>query len=237
MKTRPTSAVASISSSLALWISVTKKIRPASRSGLASTGRARSPPTNCVVSMHTPTFSMMSQTRAMLSFWLMSDGPIGPLSHDKPDGADPFLISSDDCSVRHCERSEAIHVTACGTMDCFVASRLAMTWMPRSSLRFAGRGARDTQAVPSYNGGMRKRERKQISSPLPQALLLIAQHRRQEVFDHAARSGLDLDRDGHARRQIDHSPVYVDPGRLHRDLGRIDEFLALRFAAVAQRRL
>jgi hypothetical protein len=28
---------------------------------------------------------------------------------------------------RHCERSEAIHLSACGTMDCFVASILAMT--------------------------------------------------------------------------------------------------------------
>jgi hypothetical protein len=28
---------------------------------------------------------------------------------------------------RHCERSEAIHVTACGGVDCFVASLLAMT--------------------------------------------------------------------------------------------------------------
>ena len=48
IKTRPTSGVALISSSLALW-TVTKKISPASRSGLASTGRARSPPVNCVV--------------------------------------------------------------------------------------------------------------------------------------------------------------------------------------------
>src|SRR6202043_3360989 len=56
----------------ALWTSVTKKIRSASRSGLVSIGRARSPPANCVVSMHTPTFSMMSQTRSMLSCSLMS---------------------------------------------------------------------------------------------------------------------------------------------------------------------
>jgi len=28
---------------------------------------------------------------------------------------------------RHCERSEAIHLSACGEMDCFVASLLAMT--------------------------------------------------------------------------------------------------------------
>ena len=27
---------------------------------------------------------------------------------------------------RHCERSEAIHLSACGAMDCFVASLLAM---------------------------------------------------------------------------------------------------------------
>ncbi len=29
--------------------------------------------------------------------------------------------------LRHCERSEAIHLTACGGMDCFVAALLAMT--------------------------------------------------------------------------------------------------------------
>ncbi len=29
--------------------------------------------------------------------------------------------------TRHCERSEAIHLSAYGTMDCFVASLLAMT--------------------------------------------------------------------------------------------------------------
>ena len=27
----------------------------------------------------------------------------------------------------HCERSEAIHLSACGKMDCFVATLLAMT--------------------------------------------------------------------------------------------------------------
>src|SRR5262249_10461068 len=30
-------------------------------------------------------------------------------------------------SSRHCERSEAIHSSACGAMDCFVAALLAMT--------------------------------------------------------------------------------------------------------------
>jgi hypothetical protein len=57
----PTFWRGSISSSLELWISVTKKIEPPLRSGLASSGRARSPPTNCVVSMHTPSFSIMSR--------------------------------------------------------------------------------------------------------------------------------------------------------------------------------
>src|SRR4029450_310532 len=56
----------------ALWTSVTAKIRPALRSGLASIGRDRSRPAACVVSMHTPTFSMMSQTRSLLSCLLMS---------------------------------------------------------------------------------------------------------------------------------------------------------------------
>ena len=52
---------------LAAARSVTNQIRPASRSGRASTGRARRPPSKRVVSMQTPTFSMMSQTRAWLS--------------------------------------------------------------------------------------------------------------------------------------------------------------------------
>jgi len=33
---------------------------------------------------------------------------------------------------RHCERSEAIHLSACRTMDCFAA--LAMTWRELASL-------------------------------------------------------------------------------------------------------
>ena len=33
---------------------------------------------------------------------------------------------------RHCERSEAIHVSTCGAMDCFAA--LAMTWREQASL-------------------------------------------------------------------------------------------------------
>src|ERR1700761_8086084 len=35
-------------------------------------------------------------------------------------------ILRSDC-FRHCERSEAIHSSACGDMDCFVALLLAMT--------------------------------------------------------------------------------------------------------------
>jgi hypothetical protein len=31
--------------------------------------------------------------------------------------------------LRHCERSEAIHLSACCGMDCFVASLLAMTML------------------------------------------------------------------------------------------------------------
>src|SRR3954470_7928604 len=33
---------------------------------------------------------------------------------------------------RHCERSEAIHVSICGAIDCFAA--LAMTWREQASL-------------------------------------------------------------------------------------------------------
>src|SRR4051812_2781988 len=63
MNTKPTSGDCSISSSLSPRTSVTNRISPAARSGRASTGRARRPPRNRVVSMQTPTFSMMSQTR------------------------------------------------------------------------------------------------------------------------------------------------------------------------------
>ena len=63
---------------------------------------------------------------------------------------------------RHCERSEAIHRTAWGSMDCFVASLLAMTadrpgaW--RLSIRI-GPLELAQQAVAAFNclieGGLR----------------------------------------------------------------------------------
>jgi hypothetical protein len=61
-----------MSSSLRLRRSVTNQIKEAARSGRASSGRARSPPGKRVASMQTPTFSMMSQTRPMLSCRLMA---------------------------------------------------------------------------------------------------------------------------------------------------------------------
>src|SRR5690348_8527545 len=64
MKINATSASRSISCSLALRRSVTNQIRPLSRLGRASTGRARNPAAARVVSMQTPTRSMMSQTRS-----------------------------------------------------------------------------------------------------------------------------------------------------------------------------
>src|SRR5262249_49767900 len=63
-KARQISGLASISSGFALRKSVTIKIRPAFRSGLASTGRARRRPADWAVSMQTSTFSMRSQTRS-----------------------------------------------------------------------------------------------------------------------------------------------------------------------------
>src|ERR1700738_3746714 len=65
--TSATSCSASISCSFELRLSVTNQMTPALRSGRASSGRARRPPANCVVSMQTPTFSMMSQTRSRLA--------------------------------------------------------------------------------------------------------------------------------------------------------------------------
>src|SRR5262249_11003872 len=66
MNTSPTACSSSISCSLPLRRSVTNQISPASRSGRGSTGRARKPPSKRVVSMHTPTFSTISQTRSIL---------------------------------------------------------------------------------------------------------------------------------------------------------------------------
>ena len=64
---KQTSGFAAISSFLWLRTSVTKQIALDLRSGRASTGRARKPPSNWVVSMPTLFFSMMSQMRAMSS--------------------------------------------------------------------------------------------------------------------------------------------------------------------------
>ena len=74
-------------------------------------------------------------------------------------------------------------------------------------------------------------------SPLPQAFLLVAQQRRQQIFDHPPLPGLDFNRDRHARRQLDHASLDLDPGRVQRDLGRVDELLALRLAGVGERGL
>lgn len=61
----PTSGQRSISSRFALCTSMMNSKRSALRSGRASRGRARRPPSNVVVSMHTPTLLMMSHTRSI----------------------------------------------------------------------------------------------------------------------------------------------------------------------------
>src|ERR1700761_6075310 len=67
----------------------------------------------------------------------------------------------------------------------------------RSKLITLKKHAKDVPRVTSF----------QQTSPLPQTLLLVAQQRGQQVFDHAALSGLDLDRHRHARRELDQAVV------------------------------
>jgi hypothetical protein len=67
-KTRPISWSTPISCSLVLRKSVTNHISLEDRSGRASSGRARNPLAPRLVSMHTPTRSIVVQTRSRLSF-------------------------------------------------------------------------------------------------------------------------------------------------------------------------
>jgi hypothetical protein len=67
--------------------------QPAFTIGPYSIGRARSLPARCVASMHTPTFSMMSQMRSTLLCLLMSL----PARVERQSGA-----SSDNSSLVSC---------------------------------------------------------------------------------------------------------------------------------------
>jgi hypothetical protein len=60
-------------------------------------------------------------------------------------------------SSRHCERREAIHISARGKMDCFVATLLAMTWMVHLFKKFSGNPGRGQSIA--------------ISSPLPDSVM------------------------------------------------------------------
>src|SRR6202021_2043239 len=68
------------------------------------------------------------------------------------------------------------------------------------------------------------------SLSLPQALLLVAHERRQQILDDAPLSGLDLDRHRHAGRKVDHAAFDLHAHGVERDARRVEELLAGRFA-------
>jgi hypothetical protein len=59
------------------------------------------------------------------------------------------------------------------------------------------------------------------SSPLAQTLLGVAQNGREQIIDDPPRAGPDLDRDGHARREIDQFVVDLHLGLVERHAGRV----------------
>jgi hypothetical protein len=75
--------------------------------------------------------------------------------------------------------------------------------------------------------------RKSTSAP-PQALLPIAQQRRPQICDDPARTGLDLDGNGHARRGIDELVFDLQLGLIERNPRRVEKLLSLRFALIEQ---
>src|SRR5712675_2540500 len=76
-----------------------------------------------------------------------------------------------------------------------------------------------------------KRPPSETRSSLAQALLLVARERREQIADDAARTGLDLDGDGHPGREIDRLAFDLHPGPVERHARGVGQILALRFAA------
>lgn len=76
--------------------------------------------------------------------------------------------------------------------DCFPSSRLTVRQDPEADISITGLS-------------------------LPQTLLLVPQQWRQQVFDDAALSGLDLRRHRHARREVDHTVFDLHSGFVEGD--------------------
>src|ERR1700704_550270 len=76
-----------------------------------------------------------------------------------------------------------------------------------------------------------KRRSREARSSLAQALLFVARERREQIADDAARTGLDLDGDGHPGREIDRLAFDLHPGPVERHARGVGQILALRFAA------
>ena len=92
MTTKQTSGLAAISSSLWPRTSVTKKIAPASRSGRASSGRARKPPENCVVSM--PTLWLVEDVPDAVDVVLVGHGALSVTERERRAGVPEFRASA-----------------------------------------------------------------------------------------------------------------------------------------------
>src|SRR3981081_1473674 len=76
-----------------------------------------------------------------------------------------------------------------------------------------------------------KRRSREARSSLAQGLLFVARERREQIADDAARTGLDLDGDGHPGREIDRLAFDLHPGPVERHARGVGQILALRFAA------
>src|SRR5580658_8856435 len=66
--------------------------------------------------------------------------------------------------------------------------------------------------------------------PLPEALALVAQQRREQVADDAAGPGLDLDRHGHAGGEVHGAVLDRHAGAVQGDARGVDQLLAGRLA-------
>lgn len=66
--------------------------------------------------------------------------------------------------------------------------------------------------------------------PLVQRFLFMLVNWREQIFDHAAGAGLDLDGDSHAGGEVDEAVVDLHLGLVEGDLGHVDELLALGLA-------
>jgi hypothetical protein len=70
-----------------------------------------------------------------------------------------------------------------------------------------------------------------MHSPLVHGLVLVLEDRREQVAEHAALPGLDLDRHRHARAEVDEVVVDLHLGAIERDARGIGELLAFGLTA------